>query len=354
MVPRKLVEHLVGSLPLLLLPIVLAPVLFLALQPETIKEYQAVGTVWASNPDDIDVTSLDSSSGRAAPAGRLASVLTDLLRTRNFRESVAIAAGLIDPATATPEAIEQATAVVGTSTNVRARGTFLVTISSRSPNPLNAQAIAAAVITEYERRNDLEVDRQVSIAGEFFSRRLEIAQTELDKREGLLISFLEENPEVELTRIGADFERLASLRRSVATQEAVVADLQLSVQDVTLEAATSSLGQEASFLVQDLPRVPQTPLPGSTVETFGYPLVALAFGAMISASYLYVRFRMDHTVRASEDLLGVAAPLLGIVPDVSSKDHQPWYRRLRRRERNFARRVASSIIVDSGSGQAGP
>lgn len=71
--------------------------------------------------------------------------------------------------------------------------------------------------------------------------------------------------------------------------------------------------------------------------------MGFVLGLALAVSYLYIAYRADHTIRAAEDLVGAGVPLLGYVPEISSKHGKPWYRQLWRGERGYARRLAASL-----------
>ena len=125
----------------------------------------------------------------------------------------------------------------------------------------------------------------------------------------------------------------------------MVEGLRQSLQDAYLLSATSDLGQEARFSVQDFPSLPAAPILQSKTEEYGLPAAAMLMGALISASYLYITYRMDHTIRSSEDLAGIGVPVLSHVPQVSPYDNWPLHLRLKRRQRDFARRLAVAIAL---------
>ena len=86
------------------------------------------------------------------------------------------------------------------------------------------------------------------------------------------------------------------------------------------------------------------PLPEARVPRYGYPLAALGFGVFIAAAFVYLAYRLDHTVRSTEDLAGIPVRVLGTIPNIDSKSNRPWYRVFyRRAERDFTRRVAALL-----------
>ena len=120
--------------------------------------------------------------------------------------------------------------------------------------------------------------------------------------------------------------------------------LLVQLQNVHLDAATLSQSEAARFSVQDPPSTATLQAVGVTAR-YGPALAAFAIGLLVSAGYLYVTYRADHTIQSSEDLVGLGVPVVGYIPELNSKREHPWYRRIGRRRPNFAREIAASLIT---------
>jgi hypothetical protein len=360
LIPRKLVELAFRRLPLLALPMVLAPALVIAALSGVPDKYRSSATVWVSEAAGLGALPLGGDSRFASPAQRQAQVLNDLMRTERFRADVATDAGLLEDVVRADGAdgvtvlsaaeVRHAATLVGRSVSVHAIGVNVLQISATHRDPLVAQSMAGAVIGQYQERVTSEVARQTTLAIEYFSEQLEIAQVELQVREDALTAHIEEHPQVVVP--GSGDVVYESLVARVGTQGKVVDDLQQSVQSWYLSAASASQGQAARFDVQDQPSAETDPLPVAFTRRIGYPIASLGLGGMLALGYLYTTFRTDHSIRSSEDLEGLGVPILGYVPQVTSRQHAPWFRRLWRAERDFARRLAASLATPSGSGSA--
>ena len=213
-----------------------------------------------------------------------------------------------------------------------------------------ARAIVASAIDEFVDRVSQEGERQTAIAVAYFTEQLIVAQGDLTGRQAELEEYVAAHPDAPLLGPG-DIE-YRSLLAAVETQNEVKQRLELSLQDWHLNAASAAQGHQSRFNVQDLP-LHGLPIPVSRTKRFILPLAALVFGGVVSGGFLYVTVRADHTIRSSEDLEGLGVPLIGYVPEVTAGQNQPWYKLLRRRERHFARRLATSLAIrTSTSGDA--
>jgi len=371
LIPRKLVSLALRSLPLLLLPIVLAPALVLYLQSGSSSgQYQSNATIWVLDPDQIQRASLDVENAYLTPAQRQASVLRDLLMTESFRLQVAERAGLIgadatggepdnaggltpgdrsaaniDPAELAAGMTEDqrtiVTRIVGSALAVTASGANLLTVTSTYPDPAVAQALGRGAIAAYDERLRAESERQDRITLEYFDEQLSVAETELIRRRDALNAYIQANANVDLSASGDIQYR--SLLGEFQSQDAIVANLNEAIQSTQLSAVSSSQALAARFNVLDEPSLPRLPITPSRMQQFGLPVAALMLGVMLSAAYLLVTYRLDHTIRSTEDLRGIGVPFLGYTPRLSPNGRRWLPRVLRRREGAHARHAAASF-----------
>lgn len=348
MIPRKLVENVFSRFWLLLIPVIAAPAIVFALIKNT-PQYTSVATVWVSKPaNNIDPGSFARSTGVFQnPADGQVQVFKDLLSTKSFRVDVASAAGISDPA---------AERTIAKDITVTAAGPNLVAIEGTAATAGVAHALAAAMISQYQARAAGASSRDASIAIDYYNNQLNIAQKDLDQRLADANAYLKDHPAVaDAKTIDLNYQQLLG---AVDLQTRIRDGLLSSLQDAQRAAASAPQGLESSFSVQDSPSMPASAVHVSLTKRIGYPLAALLLGVLISASFVYLRYRLDHSIRSAEDLQDLAVPLLGIVPNLRPSPSRlsraltlGW---LARRDRpGLARSIAASIAREPmGEGAA--
>lgn len=344
MIPAKLVETVFQKYWALLLPIILVPLLALALTRSG-ETYRSTAVVWVSQPVAGESLSLGHSNPYITPAQNQAQVINDLLSTETFRVDVLNSSGLIPPGT-DPRIVRRAAGTLlvyaGTS------GTNLVTVVAETGSADGAQALVSAVLSEYEERATAAFETSSVLTVGYYNQQLAIATQELTLRQEALANYVAENPEAldpsSSASLSLDYQTLADRADS---QSRLVESLNETIQAINLRSASAPEAQTASFSIQDPASLPDAPLPSSLAKTYGLPFAALVFGTLIGCAYLYFAYRTDHTIRGAADLEALAVPLLGSVPDlragpgVLSRTPIGWALTLFRRD--FARKTAASI-----------
>ena len=338
MIPRKLLEAAFRRWWLLVVPVILTPLLVLALTRAT-PQYQSVATVWVSQPSNIASTAIGRSTNPfQTVADAQAQAMRDLLNTKAFRESVATAAGLPGPVGAD---------VVERSVGIGTAGANLLEISAAGSDARAVQSIVNAVISEYQARATTESERQTSISIQYYNNQVAVARTDLDTRITAVNSYLRDHPLASDPKSGdLTYQRLVGAADS---QTKVVDGLLALLQEAQRTAASAPQSLEAIFSVQDHASLPTAPQPVSLSKRVGYPAAGLLFGILIAATYLYVVYRTDHTIRGMEDVYALNVPLLGYVPDLQAASRGrtillgPVGWLAQRRHRDYARQVAASI-----------
>lgn len=335
MIPRKLVEAVFRRWWVVALPVVLAPILVVMLTRKE-PEYQSTSTVWVARPDSIDGGTLGRASNPYITAAQAQTqVMYDLLSTRSFRQTVAANAGLG----------AESELLVAKHVSVSAIGVSLISIQATTPSPEMAQRLVTAVTQEYLTRAVAESQRQTEIAITYFTAQLALAKDELDIRRADLSGYLATHPTAPDSKTDLTYPRLLD---SVASQTQIVDGLNTDLQTAQRTLLTANQGVEAAFTVQDEARLPLAPVPVSITKRLGYPVVGLGFGLALAACYLYLVFRSDHSIRSSEDLVGLPVQLLAYVPELNGSrgflgklNPIAWLTRARRSD--YARAVAASI-----------
>ena len=310
MIPRKLIENAFTRWWMLLIPVVLAPALVLVLTP-TADQFESTASVWVARPGNIDPGALTRSANPyQSVADSQVQVFSDLLNTQAFRGTVAAAAGLRG---------SDGQKIVGRSIRVVSVGPNLIEIRATSSSADLAQKLGTALIAQYQARSEAESQRETSIAVEYFTNQMTLAQTELDHRRVTAAAYLQAHPSAADPRtVDPEYQRLLGATDS---QAKVVDGLLSSLQNAQRAAASAPQGLQAAFSVQDSPNQPLAPLHVSIAKRLGYPLVAFVVGVLLSAGIVYVRFRTDHSIRSQEDLRGLSVPLLAVVPDLRPTNH---------------------------------
>jgi uncharacterized protein involved in exopolysaccharide biosynthesis len=336
LIPNKLLESAFRRWWLLLLPIIAVPLLVMALTAKS-PVYASAATIWISRPPGIDAGALSSSaSPYLTPAQTEAQVFNDLMQSESFRNAVAARV---------PELGAESGDVVAKDVTVSALGTNLVGILAKSASPAIAQGLANGIIAEYAARSAAANQLQSSSLVTYYQEQLTPAQAELAKRQTALTNYLQGSTKTADQR-AADPQYL-QLSQSVDTQNTLVSGITQSLQTAQLGAASAPNSQAALFNVMDQPKLPDSSVKTALTKRIGYPFAGLVLGLIISAAYVYASYRADHTLRSSQDLVGLQLPGLGFVPELTAPGRGPMgvvpnWTHFRGR-RDFARRVAASI-----------
>ena len=340
MLQRKLIETLCRRAWILAIPVLVAPlaVLILAHHPDV---YESSATVWVTRIEGLDSRSPASNNTVANAAKTQVQVLTDLLATAAFRDTIALHAGL---ATADSTAAELSGAgdAVGRTITLAATGPNLVSITVRSASADRAQAINAAFIAQYQARAEADGEREIAVVVDYFQKQITLAQNELAATRAELAAYLKARPGADKLGTDTDYQLLAA---RIDTQAKAVERLSQSLQDAQRTAAAAAPGRDAVFTVQDAPNLPTGPLPVAAAKKLGYPAAAAFLGLAIAAAYLYLSYRSDHAIRSREDISALDVPVLGYVPDLKMPALHRFspLRWVVPSRRNYARKVAASI-----------
>src|SRR5690606_28348318 len=141
---------------------------------------------------------------------------------------------------------------------------------------------------------------------------LSVAEAELALRQEALDQYVAQNPEAaEAPSNGTPSLDYSALVNRVERQRGVVEELQGALQTTERMLASAPQGQEAALSVQDAAPPSRAPLPTGLPPRLGLPAAGLGLGLLIAGGYVLVRYRIDHTIRSSEDMEEFRAPVLG-------------------------------------------
>jgi len=334
MIPRNLVETAFRLWWLIPIPIIAVPLLVL-IATRSPATYVSSANVWVTRPDGVDAGALVRNwSPYATPAQNQAAVMHDLLSTRTFRVEIAERAGLlpdnVDGLAREEFAREQTS---GLAFSPAGHNVLRISASGRSPELVHN--LVAATIDVYEARATIEVDRELGILRGYYTEQAAAARRVLDERQAELTAYVQQNPRA--PDLGASDPAYKRLTDEVDHQQALVDDLDGSLQEVDLREASAQQGQQAVFNVVDEPSTPRNPEPRPLTSRVGYPVAGGLFGLVIAVFVVYAAFRTDQSIRSRDDLEGTTVPVLGYVPEVG-----PGVTAIFRRS-GYARRVATSI-----------
>jgi capsular polysaccharide biosynthesis protein len=345
-IPLKLVETIFHRYWALVLPVVIVPLVALALTTKS-SQYQSYAVVWASSPVASEKPALGAMNPYLTQAQNQAQAVNDLLSTLSFRTQVSVDAGVVPP-TADDATLRRA------ANEVKAwaypNGANLITITATAPSNQNAQAIVSAIIDQYLARATASIESGSAVSIEYYNQQVAIAQQAFDMASSELAAYLRSNPKaIDVTNIASQDVTYRTLREQVDSQSRLVSSLQEAIQAVQLRAASAPQTQESMFAVQDPASLPLAPTPVSMTSKYGPPAAGIILGLFIGFAYLYVAYRTDHTIRSAEDLSGISIPLLGSVPQLQAAPlwarYTPVSWVIRWRRKDFARKTATSISI---------
>jgi capsular polysaccharide biosynthesis protein len=344
MIPIKLVEMICQRLWALVLPAILVPLLVVGLTQKT-EQFQSNAVVWVSSPVAGESQALGYNNTYLTPAQNQAQAFNDLLATQTFRSDVVRSAGILGPGSS-DSAIRDTAA--GLKIWAAASGANLVTVSSVSGSAKDAKAVTASAIEQFSNRAATQFQKDSSVSAAYYQQQLASASQELSARQAAVSQYLVSHPRAanpaNPESLDIDYRTLVE---HVTSQQTLVSQLQTSLQEVQLRQASAPQTQEAAFSVQDSASEPAAALPVGATRRFGLPFAGLLFGLLIGATYIYLSYRADHTIRSASDLEPMSVRLLGSVPDLHAAP--PWLRLtpvgwvMDWRQRDFARKTAASI-----------
>jgi uncharacterized protein involved in exopolysaccharide biosynthesis len=240
------------------------------------------------------------------------------LSTREFAERVAAEAS---KATATPVDWRE----VQNGAWAADSGDNLVVIGFTGPDPVRAQAIAAAVISQYQESAREQTLADAREAEEFYEGEANSAQAALAAATTELAEYKEANP------ITSDVDNALLADPQLAVLQGEV-DRARDVYNQSLSAllrtrqliAQTDQTRNETFDVRDLPEVPPAPLTRNKLELVGPPAIALLAAIAICAAAFGFIYSTDKTLYTAEDAAMVPhIRLLGTVTEVPPAEPAP-------------------------------
>lgn len=294
--------------PLLLLaPIILgflAGAAFAYTQP---REYVASASVWVDTSVP-DATTIGTTGGNSPPSAGQAALLSQMLGTRVFLESVAMNSPVAEDFRGLGRLdTDYALSDLGSQVAVSTPGPQVLAVSVTTEDPDDATGVAAAVVEQFEVFKRTKLRERAQSQLDYDQQRLEDAQQALTTAQQEAQAFLRENPGVDVTSDPTASTLIAAASTARQTYEDAAASF--SVSSLALADA-----QAATVEVLDPPEVayPQARMRTLIIGAGG----GLAAGLTLSLLMLIFLMARDDTLRGETDvesLLGV--DLAATVPE---------------------------------------
>jgi hypothetical protein len=301
---------------LILLPIVLTPALvtpagFYFVRPY----YEATSVVWVGRPTYLRSTD-EGGNWWSTPAQIETGRIGDLLRTRAFMVEVARKTDLA-PMVGSERGEADLSAYMSRSVGAGPTGTNLLTIWARGDQPQLAFQMTNAIVEAYRERRTAERMEQATLGISFYETRLHEAQQELDKATTAIRRYVAANPRLTTidpnrgaasttaARLGlppiAIDPQLAELIRRVDAEQKDVDSLRSTLDQARIEIAASMEGQDVSFRIVDVARVPSAAV-GQRRRLAIFPAAGLVVGMGLGAGLLVALVVADRSMRSMNDL----------------------------------------------------
>jgi uncharacterized protein involved in exopolysaccharide biosynthesis len=164
---------------LLMLPVVLGFVVGAFFAFQVPRSYVAGASIWADT-NVPDPTTVGTTGGQTPPSAGQAALLTQLLATRSFMQSVVETSplaqefGQMDQLQA-----DQLIGEVASTISVATPGPQLMTVSTKRKDPAEAIGLASAVVTQFEQAQGQELTNRAKAQVQYDKKRLEAAQQAL-------------------------------------------------------------------------------------------------------------------------------------------------------------------------------
>jgi uncharacterized protein involved in exopolysaccharide biosynthesis len=316
-VVRRLLETFFRRWWLYVLPLALFAMVGVAKGLDSGSGYQSVGVVDVSKGTLLSqLTSIRGDNfGYETPAAATARTMNSLLRTDQFIEAVAKAAGVTDAVKQgqlTPFELQQSIAA-------SPDGDTLLQVVATTKNPELSARLAKGTIDsfiQYEINGDISDSRA---AEAFFVSQLKTYGEALDAAQTALNDYAAKHPGGPLEqRPFAEQVEINTLTAAVTQAESQYTTAQQKSEEARLATEQAKSDASQRLRIIDEPKVPAGPTPRLkravfTFATFLFVGALISFGAVVLASY------MDRSLRSAEDIEVLGLPVLAVVPEARSK-----------------------------------
>ena len=297
-----------------LLPILLTPLVTVAIIKLRPVEYDVQTVIWAER---LTYFATSDENRWTTQAQIQANLLGELLQTRTFVMHIAKATNLIGP---TPSERDQELMeeYFRKRLRVTVRGAQSLEITFATSEPALGVAVLQALIEGFQDTMARSLQEQASLAIEFYSRQLPEREKELLAADAGVRDFLAND-----VRSGIDLptserlleqSRLSDLRRQQEIARKRYDDTVSRLEQVQMQAAARATAQQTGFRVLDPPSAPAEPvnLRRALLLPVG-GVLALTLGLALAATL--VPTWLDRTMRTAADIERLTdLPALGTIP----------------------------------------
>lgn len=284
---------------LLTLPVVIGLLAGGAFALSVPREYVASATIWTDTPVP-DAPTIATTGGSSPPSAGQAALMSQLLATRSFMESVAMNSPVAeDLAGLSPVEADWLLGSLAGSISVSTPGPQVMSIAVRMDDPTEVTGVASAVLEQFDRFQRDKAGARAELQAEFDQRQLEDAGKALQQAEADLADYLEANP----TSDRSGDPAAGSLIAAAALAQQLYADASAAY---ALSSAALTDAQTPALEVIDEPTAayPQSRMKGVLIGAAGGALAGLTL-SVLALLVLMARDRSLRDERDARESLGV-------------------------------------------------
>ncbi|HEY6202680.1 MAG TPA: hypothetical protein VI056_06520 [Candidatus Limnocylindria bacterium] len=316
---EKVLEAFFRHWLLILLPVIVIPLDVAASVLSTPPQYEASAGMWVEQATYLNY-SIDDINRYLSPAQNQRNRLVELMQTRSFLDAVAKNTGLAEIA-ARPTGSDDLRDIFARDFESSATGDHLLTLKFRAESRDLALQVLSTIFTSFRTRAAADRYGQAQLAISFYQTNLSDAEATLATARADLAKFLAANVNIAttLSRSGVDVARadpqFAEAQRRVDAAQRDADKARESLDRAELDVSAGTKGFELSFRLADEPQASLTPS-RQLKKALIYPIAALVFGVILSASLLFLFALSDHSIRSIADLAPDTV-ILGVLPHLT-------------------------------------
>ncbi len=349
---RRYLETAFRYKEIFLVPVILIPALAILIVAYTGREYKLEARVWVDPSRLLEDLSIGSS--RSSPSAVEGKAMQEWLTTDAFRAEVVQRSGLgaaVDdgkwPVPSTlgkqlakvpvvrsvarrmgvvmpvghDEAMDMALKLVASSLTVTAEGNNLLLLTYRGRHPVLGQRLLQETLTHYNERITARQVEDSRLGVDFYSRQTQIQKVRLDQAAEVQRQYLAAYPDPlpGQSRPAAEQAELQRLDQAHTLERTLYEASLRKLEDVRVSGEAALSGRLDSFLVVDMPPIPDSPgLPTKKIVT--NLVLGIALGLMVGVTPVLVLTWGDNQIRTRADVEeALSVPLLAEIPELAAR-----------------------------------